>query len=81
MAPRALRRAIVALMTTAVAAANPASAQEVTPEERVDEIFSDVVGPGSPGCALSVIRDGAPKAPGVWEKAGPSGAARTKADS
>jgi CubicO group peptidase (beta-lactamase class C family) len=29
-------------------------------EERVDSVFADLVGPTSPGCALSVMRDGAP---------------------
>ncbi|MDX1494178.1 MAG: serine hydrolase domain-containing protein [Longimicrobiales bacterium] len=37
-----------------------AAGQESTPQHRVDSIFADVAGPTSPGCALSVMRDGAP---------------------
>lgn len=32
---------------------------DLSSEERVDEVFADVDGPGSPGCALSVMRGGA----------------------
>lgn len=38
----------------------PGAAQEVAPEIRVDSIFADISGPTSPGCAVSVMRDGAP---------------------
>jgi CubicO group peptidase (beta-lactamase class C family) len=35
-------------------------AQTDVTELRVDSVFADLVGPTSPGCALSVMRDGAP---------------------
>ncbi len=35
-------------------------AQSDVTELRVDSVFADVAGPTSPGCALSVMRDGAP---------------------
>lgn len=40
----------------------PASmdAQAGVTEVRVDSVFADLVGPTSPGCAVSVMRDGAP---------------------
>jgi CubicO group peptidase (beta-lactamase class C family) len=40
--------------------ARPATAQDVPVEIRLDSIFADIAGPTSPGCALSVMRDGAP---------------------
>lgn len=36
------------------------AAERVDPAHRVDSIFADVSGPTSPGCAVSVMRDGAP---------------------
>jgi CubicO group peptidase (beta-lactamase class C family) len=39
---------------------SPAIAQDGHPETRVDSIFADLVSPTAPGCALSVMRDGAP---------------------
>jgi CubicO group peptidase (beta-lactamase class C family) len=38
----------------------PGAAQIVAPEIRIDSIFADVAGPLTPGCALSVMRDGGP---------------------
>jgi CubicO group peptidase (beta-lactamase class C family) len=40
--------------------ASPGIAQDSYPEARVDSIFADLVSPTAPGCALSVMRDGAP---------------------
>jgi CubicO group peptidase (beta-lactamase class C family) len=37
-----------------------ALAQNASPEHRVDEVFADLVAPTSPGCAVSVMRDGSP---------------------
>lgn len=50
------------LVVAASAQAAPfsASAQTRAPELRVDSVFSDVDGPTTPGCALSVMRGGAP---------------------
>lgn len=42
------------------AVGQPATGEAASPEHRVDSIFADVSGPTSPGCALSVMRDGAP---------------------
>ncbi len=39
---------------------SPGIAQDGHPETRVDSIFADLVSPTAPGCALSVMRDGAP---------------------
>lgn len=36
------------------------AAHRLDPAHRVDSIFADVSGPTSPGCAVSVMRDGAP---------------------
>jgi CubicO group peptidase (beta-lactamase class C family) len=49
---------VLALATAAAPIA--VGAQDVLPENRVDEIFADVVGPTTPGCAVSVMRDGSP---------------------
>ena len=62
---RVLRRTVRSVALTATLGAlsglqAPALAQSETPEHRVDSIFADVSGPTSPGCALSVMRQGAP---------------------
>jgi len=49
----------VALLSLVVAPASM-DAQAAVAEVRVDSVFADLVGPTSPGCALSVMRDGAP---------------------
>ncbi len=38
----------------------PAAAQARVPELRVDSVFADVDGPTTPGCAVAVMRGGAP---------------------
>jgi len=50
----------VLILTVRGLCALPAAAQDGPFEVRVDSIFADVAGPTSPGCALSVMRDGAP---------------------
>ncbi|HSW31070.1 MAG TPA: serine hydrolase domain-containing protein [Longimicrobiales bacterium] len=42
------------------AASAPVPARTRVPELRVDSVFADVDGPTTPGCALSVMRGGAP---------------------
>lgn len=53
--------ALGVLLVVPVAADEDPAAEEDRPsvEERVDEVFADIAGPKSPGCALSVMRDGA----------------------
>ncbi len=54
-------RAITVLTVgAALVTPSPAAAQTPVPELRVDSIFADVDGPTTPGCALSVMRGGAP---------------------
>ena len=48
------------ILAGALLCASPVAGQTVAPEIRVDSIFADVAGPTTPGCALSVMRDGAP---------------------
>ncbi len=55
------RPLIVGLVLPAVLAApRPARAQTPAPELRADSVFADVDTPTTPGCALAVVRDGAP---------------------
>ncbi len=61
MAAHTHARAMLPAIVLAVAFGGPrASAQTVVPEIRVDSVFADVDTPTTPGCALSVVRDGAP---------------------
>lgn len=67
--PRARRvpsalAASLALMALAAGApftlrAQAGGLQPATPQARVDSVFADLVGPDRPGCAVSVMRDGA----------------------
>lgn len=62
MTPHALRALVVPFVASValVASAPGADAQAGSPEHDVDAIFADLVGPTSPGCAVSVMRDGSP---------------------
>lgn len=64
-----MHRAIAVVASIVVSAAGAAGgrAQQATLESRVDSIFADGAGATSPGCALSVMRDGAPMAGWRWE--------------
>ncbi|MDP2958813.1 MAG: serine hydrolase domain-containing protein [Longimicrobiales bacterium] len=53
-------RSVVALPLAAALLCAAAAAQSPPPEARVDSVFADVDGPTKPGCAVSVMRDGAP---------------------
>jgi len=56
------RRIALPLALTLLSASSapwPALAQALVPEARVDSVFADVDGPTKPGCAVSVMRDGA----------------------
>lgn len=52
-------RPVVALPLAAALLCGSAAAQSSPPEARVDSAFADVDGPTTPGCAVSVVRDGA----------------------
>ena len=49
----------VLLLIAAALDANAGRAQTGVPEIRVDSVFADIDGPTTPGCALSVMREGA----------------------
>src|SRR3954469_2798109 len=51
---RAALRACAAVLLVAA----PASAQTFTPDPRIDRLFAQWDKPGSPGCAVGVVRDG-----------------------
>jgi len=51
---------VVLTLGSTLLAPSPTSAQVAVPEFRVDSVFADVDGPTTPGCALSVMRGGAP---------------------
>ncbi len=55
MCPRTPIATVVALLVTA-----PLAGQSPPPEAMVDSVFADLRGPTSPGCAVSVMREGAP---------------------
>lgn len=52
--------AVALVLATLAVPRTSAHAQASDPAHRVDSIFADVSGPTSPGCAVSVMRDGAP---------------------
>lgn len=60
VAPALLVVAATALPTVAAGQNVGGARAERTVEHRVDDVFRDVDGPTLPGCALSVMRDGAP---------------------
>jgi len=57
---RTLRALVVLALGSALFAPSRSPAQTPVPELRVDSVFADVDGPTTPGCALSVMRGGAP---------------------
>ncbi len=52
------RRRLAGIGLAALLSAPPAAAQESAPNPAVDTIFARWSRPGSPGCALGVVRDG-----------------------
>jgi len=58
--PRSAPASLVLLPLATLLHAPAAEAQAPIPELRVDSVFADVDTPTTPGCALSVMRDGAP---------------------
>lgn len=54
-----LHATAVALALVAASPPASAAAQAPVPEARVDSVFADVDGPTTPGCAVSVMREGA----------------------
>ncbi len=56
--PTGRRRTVGVLLAGVLLGAAPAAAQDFAPNPAVDTIFARWSRPGSPGCALGVIRDG-----------------------